>query len=76
MRPLPRVAKTVFMDGPMALVSRELFARWRRRPVPNRHYRKRAEWIRELTLTAGNKPGFWNSYGYHDHGNPWFEKRF
>jgi len=41
----------------------------------NLHCWKSAKWVRGLTLTAGNEPGFWETYGNHDHGDPWFEQR-
>ena len=32
--------------------------------------------IPEREFMAGNRPGFWESYGYHMHGDPWSEQRF
>lgn len=43
--------------------------------VPNLYFWKRAKWVRGLTVTASNEPGFWATYGYHDHGDPWLKQR-
>jgi DMSO/TMAO reductase YedYZ molybdopterin-dependent catalytic subunit len=40
------------------------------------YFWKSAKWVRGLTVTAGNDPGFWKTYGYHDHGDPWLEQRY
>ena len=29
-----------------------------------------------LTLTIDDEPGFWETYGYHDRGDPWKEQRY
>jgi DMSO/TMAO reductase YedYZ molybdopterin-dependent catalytic subunit len=29
-----------------------------------------------LRLTAHDVPGFWESLGYHDYGDPWREQRY
>ena len=28
------------------------------------------------TLTHDDQPGFWERYGYHNHGDPWREQRY
>ena len=33
-----------------------------------------AKWVRGLTVTAGNEPGSWETYGFHDRGDPWVER--
>jgi DMSO/TMAO reductase YedYZ molybdopterin-dependent catalytic subunit len=35
-----------------------------------------AKWVRGLTLTLDDEPGFWETYGYHNRGNPWREQRY
>ena len=35
-----------------------------------------AKWVRGLTLTPDDEPGFWENYGYHNHGDPWLEQRY
>ncbi|HEU4402664.1 MAG TPA: sulfite oxidase-like oxidoreductase [Candidatus Polarisedimenticolia bacterium] len=49
--------------GPMRLVVPKLYA-W-----------KSAKWCNGLELMAADRPGFWENYGYHDHGDPWTEER-
>ncbi len=44
--------------------------------VPHLYFWKSAKWVRGLTLTREDKPGFWESYGYHNHGDPWKEQRY
>jgi DMSO/TMAO reductase YedYZ molybdopterin-dependent catalytic subunit len=44
--------------------------------VPHLYFWKSAKWVRGLTLTADDEPGFWEAYGYHNHGDPWLEQRY
>jgi len=44
--------------------------------VPHLYFWKSAKWVRGLTLTQGDEPGFWETYGYHNHGDPWLEQRY
>jgi DMSO/TMAO reductase YedYZ molybdopterin-dependent catalytic subunit len=44
--------------------------------VPKLYLWKSAKWVRGLEFMAEDKPGFWENYGYHNHGNPWQEERF
>ena len=44
--------------------------------VPHLYFWKSAKWVRGLTLTATDEPGFWETYGYHNHGDPWLEQRY
>ena len=44
--------------------------------VPHLYFWKSAKWVRGLTLTLDDEPGFWETYGYHDHGDPWLEQRY
>jgi DMSO/TMAO reductase YedYZ molybdopterin-dependent catalytic subunit len=44
--------------------------------VPHLYFWKSAKWLRGLRLTAENVPGFWESFGYHNHGDPWKEERY
>jgi DMSO/TMAO reductase YedYZ molybdopterin-dependent catalytic subunit len=44
--------------------------------VPHLYFWKSAKWIRGLTLTVDDEPGFWEGYGYHNHGDPWLEQRY
>jgi DMSO/TMAO reductase YedYZ molybdopterin-dependent catalytic subunit len=44
--------------------------------VPHLYLWKSAKWVRGLTLTADDEPGFWEQAGYHNHGDPWREQRY
>jgi DMSO/TMAO reductase YedYZ molybdopterin-dependent catalytic subunit len=44
--------------------------------VPHLYFWKSAKWLRGITLTAENEPGFWETFGYHDYGDPWREQRY
>ena len=44
--------------------------------VPHLYFWKSAKWVRGLTLTRDDEPGFWENYGYHNHGDPWLEQRY
>jgi DMSO/TMAO reductase YedYZ molybdopterin-dependent catalytic subunit len=44
--------------------------------VPKLYFWKSAKWMRGLVFMADQKPGFWEMYGYHIHGDPWIEERY
>jgi DMSO/TMAO reductase YedYZ molybdopterin-dependent catalytic subunit len=44
--------------------------------VPHLYFWKSAKWVRGLALTLEDEPGFWERYGYHNHGDPWREQRY
>lgn len=44
--------------------------------VPHLYFWKSAKWIRGLNLMEKDKPGFWESLGYNNHGDPWKEERY
>ena len=44
--------------------------------VPHLYFWKSAKWVRGLEFMAGDRPGFWEQYGYHMHGDPWQEERY
>jgi len=44
--------------------------------VPHLYFWKSAKWVRGLVLTLDDEPGFWEAYGYHNHGDPWLEQRY
>jgi DMSO/TMAO reductase YedYZ molybdopterin-dependent catalytic subunit len=44
--------------------------------VPHLYFWKSAKWVRGLTLRLDDEPGFWETYGYHNHGDPWLEQRY
>jgi len=44
--------------------------------VPHLYFWKSAKWVRGLELIPENRPGFWESLGYHLYGDPWKEQRY
>jgi DMSO/TMAO reductase YedYZ molybdopterin-dependent catalytic subunit len=44
--------------------------------VPHLYFWKSAKWVRGLRFTDTDSPGFWESLGYHNHGDPWKEERY
>jgi DMSO/TMAO reductase YedYZ molybdopterin-dependent catalytic subunit len=44
--------------------------------VPHLYFWKSAKWLRGLALTIEDEPGFWETAGYHNHGDPWSEQRY
>jgi DMSO/TMAO reductase YedYZ molybdopterin-dependent catalytic subunit len=44
--------------------------------VPHLYFWKSAKWVRRLRITERNEPGFWETLGYHDRGDPWQEQRY
>jgi len=44
--------------------------------VPHLYLWKSAKWVRRIDLRAKDEPGFWESLGYHNYGDPWREQRY
>ena len=44
--------------------------------VPHLYFWKSAKWIRGLRITEEDQPGFWESAGYHNRGDPFKEQRY
>lgn len=44
--------------------------------VPRLYFWKSAKWLTGIEFTDKDKPGFWESNGYHNHGDPWKEERY
>ena len=44
--------------------------------VPHLYFWKSAKWLRGLRLVDTDEPGFWESLGYNNHGDPWKEERY
>jgi DMSO/TMAO reductase YedYZ molybdopterin-dependent catalytic subunit len=44
--------------------------------VPHLYFWKSAKWVRGLRLMENDRPGFWESLGYHQLGDPWKEQRY
>jgi DMSO/TMAO reductase YedYZ molybdopterin-dependent catalytic subunit len=44
--------------------------------VPHLYLWKSAKWVRALRVMQEDEPGFWETLGYHDRGDPWREQRY
>ena len=44
--------------------------------VPHLYFWKSAKWVRGIQLRLDDEPGFWESAGYHNYGDPWREQRY
>ena len=44
--------------------------------VPHLYFWKSAKWVRQLRFMDSDSPGFWESLGYHNRGDPWREQRY
>jgi DMSO/TMAO reductase YedYZ molybdopterin-dependent catalytic subunit len=44
--------------------------------VPHLYFWKSAKWVRGIRLLDQDEPGFWESLGYHNYGDPWREQRY
>lgn len=44
--------------------------------VPHLYFWKSGKWVRRLRFTERDEPGFWETRGYHNYGDPWKEQRY
>jgi DMSO/TMAO reductase YedYZ molybdopterin-dependent catalytic subunit len=44
--------------------------------VPRLYFWKSAKWASGVEFMKKDRPGFWEEYGYHMHGDPWKEERY
>ena len=44
--------------------------------IPHLYFWKSAKWVRGIEFISEDRPGFWEMYGYHMHGDPWTEERY
>src|SRR6266487_1258954 len=44
--------------------------------VPHLYLWKSAKWVTGIQLLDADEPGFWESVGYHNYGDPWREQRY
>ncbi len=44
--------------------------------VPHLYFWKSAKWVAGLRFVENDTPGFWESAGYNNHGDPWKEERY
>lgn len=44
--------------------------------VPRLYFWKSAKWLRAITFSDSDSPGYWERRGYHNDGDPWTEERY
>jgi DMSO/TMAO reductase YedYZ molybdopterin-dependent catalytic subunit len=44
--------------------------------VPHLYFWKSAKWLQRIEFRGADKPGFWETRGYHNRGDPWREERY
>jgi DMSO/TMAO reductase YedYZ molybdopterin-dependent catalytic subunit len=44
--------------------------------VPDLYFWKSAKWLTGIRFVARDEPGYWETRGYHNHGDPWREERY
>jgi len=44
--------------------------------VPHLYFWKSTKWVGGLRFLDHDQPGFWETRGYHDRGDPWLEQRY
>ena len=44
--------------------------------IPGKYFWKSAKWLRAIELSASDRPGFWERYGYHNDADPFREERY
>jgi len=44
--------------------------------VPDLYFWKSAKWLTGIRFVTSDKPGYWETRGYHNHADPWKEERY
>ena len=44
--------------------------------VPHLYFWKSAKWLKKIEFVDKDHPGFWETRGYHNYGDPWKEERY
>lgn len=44
--------------------------------MPDLYFWKSAKWLTGLYFSARDRPGYWETRGYHNHADPWKEERY
>jgi len=44
--------------------------------IPDWYFWKSAKWVNRIEFLAADRPGFWETRGYHNDGDPWKEERY
>ena len=44
--------------------------------IPKLYFWKSAKWLKRIEFAREDRPGFWETRGYHNNGDPWSEERY
>jgi DMSO/TMAO reductase YedYZ molybdopterin-dependent catalytic subunit len=44
--------------------------------VPDLYFWKSAKWLTGIRFLSSDRPGYWETRGYHNHADPWREERY
>lgn len=44
--------------------------------IPRLYLWKSAKWVKRIEFSITDQPGFWETRGYHNNGDPWGEERY
>ena len=44
--------------------------------IPHLYFWKSAKWVNGIEMLHQDEPGFWETAGYHNYGDPWREQRY
>lgn len=44
--------------------------------IPDLYFWKSAKWLTGIKFVASDRPGYWETRGYHNHADPWKEERY
>ncbi len=44
--------------------------------IPQWYFWKSAKWVTRIVFSAEDRPGFWETRGYHNEADPWKEERY
>ncbi len=44
--------------------------------IPDLYFWKSSKWLTGIKFVKRDEPGYWETRGYHNHGNPWKEQRY
>jgi len=44
--------------------------------IPRYYLWKSAKWVQRIEFRASDRPGFWETRGYHNNADPWLEERY
>jgi DMSO/TMAO reductase YedYZ molybdopterin-dependent catalytic subunit len=70
--------------APTVLIAHKVYGKPLPRPhgpparavVPELYFWKSAKWITGIRFSAQDRPGYWETRGYHNHADPWEEERY